>query len=229
MPADTPPLFLTPAAAFCRARLPAGALPARLARPELAVLDEAALREIVDVGRGHGLRLHRYKRTMGLPRVRRALGMLRGLQPAELLDVGSGRGAFLWPLLEAFPNLPVTSIDILPHRLEQLRAVRDGGLSRLAVEDMDLGSLSFPDGAFDGVTLLEVLEHVPDTERALAETLRVARRFALLSVPSKPDDNPEHIHLFDAAGLTQRLRAAGARRVSIDHVPGHILALALEA
>ena len=36
----------------------------------------------------------------------------RGLAPASLLDVGSGRGAFLWPLLEAFPGLPVIAVEI---------------------------------------------------------------------------------------------------------------------
>src|SRR5579859_6797225 len=57
------------------------------------------------LGRAHGLRLHKFKRTMLLPRVRAVLGILHGLQSLSLLDIGSGRGAFLWPLLHAFPVL----------------------------------------------------------------------------------------------------------------------------
>lgn len=90
----------------------------------------------------------------------------------------------------------------------------------------DSTPLPFDDNAFDVVTLLEVLEHMPDTARALSEVLRVARRWAVLSVPSKPDANPEHIHLFDTAALDRLLRATPAARVSFDYVPGHIIAVA---
>lgn len=78
------------------------------------------------------------------------------------------------------------------------------------------------------MTLLEVLEHIPDTTAALAHACRVARRFVVLSAPSKPDNNPEHIHLFDATGLEAPLRRAGAIRVTFDYVPGHLVAVAKE-
>ena len=64
--------------------------------------DNAAL---VEYGRSQGLKLHRFKRTAMLPRIRAVLGILRGLAPATLADIGSGRGVFLWPLLDAFPGL----------------------------------------------------------------------------------------------------------------------------
>ena len=57
-----------------------------------------------------GLRMHRFKRTGELPRVRAVLGVLRGLAVTSLGDVGSGRGAFLWPLLDAMPGVQVTAI-----------------------------------------------------------------------------------------------------------------------
>ncbi len=59
------------------------------------------------------------------------------------------------------------------------------------------------------------------------EAVRVARRFVAVSVPSKPDDNPEHIHLFDGRSLAALFREAGVSRVSIDHVLNHIVALAV--
>jgi hypothetical protein len=62
-----------------------------------------------------------------LPRVRRALGMLKGLRPKSLLDVGRGRGVFLWPLLEQFPELEVTAIDTSVVRAHDLDAVARGG------------------------------------------------------------------------------------------------------
>ena len=46
---------------------------------------------------------------------------------------------------------------------------------------------------------------------------------------TKPDDNPEHIHLFDEAGLSAQLRAAGAARVSARYVLNHLLLVAILA
>ena len=85
--------------------------------------------------------------------------------------------------------------------------------------------LPFSDGQFDVVTLLEVLEHIPDTASALREVLRVARRFVILTVPSKPDENPEHVHLFSADRLQSMLTEHGARRVTFERVPGHLIAV----
>jgi hypothetical protein len=90
-----PPLYTRLAAAYVRGKL------GRFLEPALDTLNEKALDEIIRFGRAEGLRLHRFKRTMGLPRVSKVLGILRGLGPASLLDIGSGRGAFLWPLLGA--------------------------------------------------------------------------------------------------------------------------------
>ena len=42
-------------------------------------------------GEAAGLRLHKFKRSALLPRVRRVFGYLRQLAPVDLLDVGSGR------------------------------------------------------------------------------------------------------------------------------------------
>jgi SAM-dependent methyltransferase len=206
-------------AAFARGRLGD-------AMPEAALKDDAAaFRE----GLARGLKMHKFKRLEDriLARVRRVLSMLAGLGPIDLLDVGSGRGAFLWPLLDAFPDLLVTAIDLDEQRATDLGAIGRGGLWRLSAAQMDATSLRFEDNAFDGVTLLEVLEHMPKPDLAALEAIRVAKRFVVASVPSKADDNPEHIQLFDPSSLTALFMNAGARRVSIDHVPGHMVALAL--
>jgi 2-polyprenyl-3-methyl-5-hydroxy-6-metoxy-1,4-benzoquinol methylase len=139
--------------------------------------------------------------------------------------VGSGRGTFLWPLLDAFPELPVTAIDKSPRRATDLGATRNGGITRLAAHEMDVLALDFAPRSFDVVTALEVLEHIEDTGRAVSQLLKVASRAIVVSVPSKPDDNPEHIHLFDGPGLARIFRAHGARKVAIDHVFDHMILL----
>lgn len=179
-----------------------------------------------DLALRHGLRLHRFKRSADLPRVRKVLGILRGIAPFDLLDIGTGRGVFLWPLLDAFPWLDVTALDRDHRRVADLQAVHDGGIDRLRPVQMDVQRLALADRSVDVVTFLEVLEHLPRPERAAAEALRVARRFVVLSVPSKEDDNPEHIHLFTRRSLESLLLGAGARRVTFDGVLNHLIALA---
>jgi 2-polyprenyl-3-methyl-5-hydroxy-6-metoxy-1,4-benzoquinol methylase len=224
---ENTPLYIQLAAAYVRGKLGhiSGIDRALLDLP-LEALDDAQLEALVQLGRAHELRLHRFKRTMGLPRVAKVLGMLKGIIPAELLDIGSGRGAFLWPLLDAFPWLPITALDTLDYRVADIQAVYEGGVASLTAIHGDATQLPFTDGQFDVVTLLEVLEHIPDTAAALDEVCRVARRFVVLSAPSKPDNNPEHIHLFDAAQLESLLRRMGIGRVTFDYVPGHLIAVA---
>jgi SAM-dependent methyltransferase len=218
--------FLPFAAAFVRGRyLQGDAICAseHQIKASLADLSSGDLQEVYLQGQQFGLRLHKFKRTRGLARVRRVIGSLQGLAPRSLLDIGSGRGAFLWPLLETFPELPVAAVDVCEQRASDLMAVRLGGIDRLTAAQMDVTDLKFNDGSFDTVTLLEVLEHIPQPSRAVSEVVRVARRFVVLSVPSKPDDNPQHIHLFDEQEIRRLFRREGVNRLTFDYVPGHMI------
>lgn len=184
--------------------------------------------ELVAWGIGEGLRLHKFKRNAELPRVRRVLSMLRGLlqEDGTLVDIGSGRGTFLWPLLAAFPSLRVTAVELEAGRVRDLLAVRRGGIDRLEVVHADACALPLPDRSAEVVTMLEVLEHLREPERAARRILAVARQAVIVSVPSKEDDNPEHLQLFTQRSLQALLEAAGAKRVRIEHVLNHMIALA---
>jgi ubiquinone/menaquinone biosynthesis C-methylase UbiE len=216
------------AAAYIRGKLHtiAGGKYPELFGSELEALSDDAIARLVALAREHELRLHRFKRSMDLPRVQKVLGILKGLQPANLLDIGTGRGVFLWPLLDALPYLPVTCVDRLDYRVADLQAMHAGGLTRLSALYGDVTTLPFADGNFDSVTMLEVLEHVPETRKALAEVCRVARRFVLFSVPSKADDNPEHIHLFNQQQLRALLAEQGVTRVHVEYVLNHLIVVA---
>ena len=209
-PLDPARYFVELAHAFIRGRLDRDASPA----------------ELVLRAREAELSLHKFKRKDGPPRVMDVLARLEGIRPASLLDVGSGRGAFLWPLLDRFPELPVTAIDRLEHRVGDIEAARRGGITRLRGALTDVTALPFDDRSFDVVTILEVLEHLERPETAAREVLRVADRFVVASVPSHEDDNPEHIQLFTRDTLTELLMTAGAAQVTIDYVRGHMVAVA---
>lgn len=217
------------AAAFVRGRQLQGVdvgLVGELAHGDLDLLTADELEGVLCQGAQAGLRVHKFKRTMELPRVQRVFGVLRSLAPSRILDLGSGRGVFLWPLLDAFPDLSVVAMDRDPTRARDIQAVRMGGIDRLSCLRMDAARLAFGDHAFPVVTMLEVLEHLADPQAALDELVRVAGRFAIVSVPSREDNNPEHLHLFHPQMLERMFARAGAARVRFDYVPGHLIAVA---
>lgn len=176
------------------------------------------------------LKRHYFKVKEDLPRVQVVLSFLQGIVPAgqctSLLDVGSGRGVFLFPLLREFPQLDVTSVDILPHRIELLDCIAEGGISNLHPLLVDICHCDLPDKSFDVVTMLEVLEHIPDTESAVKAAVRLARNYIIVSVPSKPDDNPEHIHLFSNDDLQNHFLNAGCSKVKFMSVTNHRIMVA---
>lgn len=176
------------------------------------------------------MKSHYFKAKEDLPRVQVVLGFLQGIVQAgqceSLLDVGSGRGVFLFPLLREFYDLQVTSVDILPHRVELLDCIRLGGVENLHPMLADICDGSLPEKSFDVVTMLEVLEHIPDTEKAVRNAVRLARKYIIVSVPSKPDDNPEHIHLFSNEDLKNHFLNAGCSKVKFMSVTNHRVMIA---
>lgn len=205
--------YVALAAAYAR-----GALRLPPATPDADALAAAARAE---------LRLHRFKRTMELRRLRPVLGALRGFAAEVVVDVGSGRGAFVWPLLDAFPALALTCVDVLDHRARLYADLARGGYVHVAGLRASATALPLADASADVVTALEVLEHLPDDgpARAARELVRVARRAVIVSVPAHADDNPEHVQLFTGATLTALFEAAGARRVALEHVLDHLVAV----
>ena len=194
-----------------------------------APLDQLTVGEceaLLEAGITAGLKLHHFKRHETLPRVKAVMGFLRGVQPESLLDVGSGRGVFLFPFMREFPWVPVTSLDILDKRVTLLNAIHDGGMENLTALKASICDWDAPDAAFDVVTLLEVLEHIPDVQAAVKNAVRLARRYVVVTVPSKPDDNPEHIYLLTKPVLTELFGTAGCNRLQFEGVPGHLFMVA---
>ncbi|MBR2479837.1 MAG: class I SAM-dependent methyltransferase [Clostridia bacterium] len=173
-----------------------------------------------------GVKAHYFKRSNLLPRVKKVLGFLTSVSPVSLLDVGSGRGAFLFPFLEEFPYSKVTSIDILPHRVELMENIANGGVKNLTAFNDDICTYSAPDNSFEVVTLLEVLEHIPNVEKAISNAVRLASKYVVVTVPAEEDDNPEHIRLLTKEILTDYFNARGVSRLSFEGVPGHLVMIA---
>lgn len=200
--------------------------PSLLDKPVEELTEEERL-EIVAAGQAAGLKLYPFKTgSREMPRVKRAIGFLRSVPFETMLDVGSGRGVFLLPFLVEFPWVRVTALEVLEKRVKFLDELSAGGFSQLTPLRGDLCAQPFPEDSFDVVTLLEVLEHIPEVDRAVASAVRMAKRYVVVSVPSKPDNNPEHIHLLTKPVLTELFRRAGCTRLHFDGVEGHLFLVA---
>ncbi|MBO0727313.1 MAG: class I SAM-dependent methyltransferase [Blastocatellia bacterium] len=200
-------------------------LAAAFVRGKLGGAGDLSSEDLIEMGKARGLRLHKFKRQAELPRVRKVLSVLRGLAPASLLDIGAGRGAFLWPLLDSFPRLEVIALDNNPIRIADIDAVRRGGRGNLRSLLADAAAIGMADDCVDVVTTLEVLEHLARPALAAAEAVRIARNFVVASVPSKEDDNPEHVRLFNRETFGALWMTAGARGVNIQYVLNHMIAV----
>ncbi|MGA2010600.1 MAG: class I SAM-dependent methyltransferase [Solirubrobacteraceae bacterium] len=138
----------------------------------------------------------------------RTLGeLLSQADPASLLDVGCGEGVLTARWARRLGTGRVVGVDFDDPKL----AAEWAGRRRpnLEFRAMAVEQLAFAAGEFDLVAATEVLEHVPDPERALAEMARVARRWLLVSVPHEP--------LWRALNL-----ARGAYVRELGNTPGHL-------
>ncbi|MBA2277674.1 MAG: methyltransferase domain-containing protein [Chloroflexia bacterium] len=104
------------------------------------------------------------------------------LHPGTLLDAGCGEGFVAEIFLAAMPDLSLTGFD--PHEgAIDLARQRNPGAT---FETGDLYRIAHEDDSFDVVCCFEVLEHLHEPDRALAEMARVARHAVVMSVPHEP-------------------------------------------
>ena len=202
-------------------------LPEALSTKPFDHLNPEEMQQIIDAGRRSDLKIYRFKTTHGeMPRIRKVMGFLKSIRFDTLLDVGSGRGVFLIPFLTEFPWVAVTAADILPHRVAFLNEIAAGGITNLTAIEANICCQPLPDKSVDVVTLLEVLEHILDVETAVCSAVRMAKKHIVVSVPSRPDDNPEHIHLLTRDRLTELFMGAGCTKLHFDGVNGHLIMIA---
>lgn len=150
------------------------------------------LDKLIDIAKNKKIDIHNFKNSK-LPRCEKVLGILKSIRPPSLLDVGFGRGTFLYPLLEFFGNINIASIDKkIPKEPYSLLK----SYNNLILLENDFLYNGFPDKSFHTLTALEVMEHVEDTEKFVEQCVRLSYGWIILSVPSKVDNNPQHIHFF---------------------------------
>ncbi|MCC6629080.1 MAG: class I SAM-dependent methyltransferase [Chloroflexi bacterium] len=110
------------------------------------------------------------QRDLAGMRLARCLAHLPG-GPGRLLLLGCGAGRHVRAIRRERPDLTVHGSDLSLTGVREATRYRDGAHYTVA----DALALPYCDAAFDSVVLFDLLEHVPDVERALDEIARVLR------------------------------------------------------
>lgn len=144
----------------------------------------------------------------------------------SVLEVGCGEGKLARHLYELRPaeRFEITDVDVT--------RVEPGLPSAISVRETSIYELPYESQSFDLVVCCEVLEHLEEPQRGLAELARVARHRVLLSTPWEPvwralnvargkylldlGNTPGHIQHFSRRGLLRlaesELRILATRR-----------------
>lgn len=109
--------------------------------------------------------------------------LLAQTETKTLLDAGCGEGFVTHYLAQKDASLRITGVDLSPEAVAFAQQ-QFGESARFRTGS--LYKLPFSDNSFDTVLCSEVLEHLDNTERAVAELKRVARRHVLITVPREP-------------------------------------------
>lgn len=148
--------------------------------------------------------------------------------PGEtILDCGVAEGTMTRHLVDQLPDRRVVALEYEDEAARVFkRDYADIPLLRASIYDIPL-----PDDSVDVCTAFEVLEHLEDPARALAEMRRVARRTVVVTVPYEPffrmgnmargkylkrlGNTPGHINHWTVSGL-RRLVSSRLPRARVD-------------
>ena len=113
----------------------------------------------------------------------RVLALVEEAAPRTVLDAGCGEGFATAYLSERLPNVAFEGVDVSEGAVEYARQHHG---AHAAYRVGSVYELPFDDDAFDLVLCSEVLEHLDQPEKAVAELKRVARQHVLMTVPLEP-------------------------------------------
>ena len=151
-----------------------------------------------------------------------SMKLVRTCQNPVILDVGCSSGFLVEDLLREVPQAAIIGADYLPDVvLSAARRVRIAPFLQF-----DLRNCPLPDDCLDGVTALNVLEHIDDDFKALKEIHRILRAGGLahIEVPADPssfdlyDQVLMHFRRYRLRDLMTKAQEAGFAILKATHL-----------
>lgn len=153
-------------------------------------------------------------------------GLASSIKPNRILDVGCGEGTTIVKLKQAKIGKILEGIDNSEDALRIGKSLYQG----INIKSGDIYKLPYKDSSFDLLICTEVLEHLKNPRKALAELRRVSSKYVLLSVPNEPffllanllrgkylrtlGNHPEHVSHWTNPNFKIFLRRNGFRIVA---------------
>ncbi len=114
-----------------------------------------------------------------LKRLKMVLKLINNERFENMLDVGFGSGIFLPTLVKNAQNL--YAIDIHQHIGLVEEMLKNAG-AKIRLKQASALNLPFENDSFDCITCLSVLEFIKDTDKAVSEMARVAKKNAKIII-----------------------------------------------
>lgn len=145
-----------------------------------------------------------------------------GAKPPAIMDIGCSSGAMLKLLLREFRDSSILGADYVRGPLDALAR----SLSGVPLLQFDLTACPLPDGSFDGIALLNVLEHIEEDEVALAHIARILKPggIVVIEVPAGPnlydiyDRQLLHQRRYRMRELIEKVSRRGLRVLTQSHL-----------
>jgi len=144
-------------------------------------------------------------------------------------DFGAGTGMYSLPIAAAVPRGRLYAIEPLPELLQRLDdklRADPPGAAQLTPVQTDGERIPLPDGAVDAAVMINVVHHVYDQPRTLAELVRILRPGGRLVVLEFGDIErpvgPERGHVLPHDQLRALVTGLGLRELAV-YEPGTLL------
>lgn len=149
------------------------------------------------------------------------LKLIKPLKPVRVLDAGCGEGFSIVKLSRNKIGKQITGID----NSKEAILLGKKMYPQLDISQGNIYELNFDSNTFDLVICTEVLEHLENPVKALAELKRVSKKYLVFSVPNEPifrisnfmrgkhllrfGNHPEHINNWSSTSFEKLLRKNG--------------------
>ena len=138
---------------------------------------------------------------------------------SRVLDIACGPGILCRKIAQRRPSATVLGVDFSQYTIEKNREV-DPGL-KIEYRCLDVRELSLIDRHFDVVTMCEILEHLDEPERVVAEAMSLLKpggRFIITTPHDNELTDPEHVRQWGHDELFHLLQPY-AQTISFMHFP----------
>ncbi|MGF1532511.1 MAG: hypothetical protein ACFCUI_02315 [Bernardetiaceae bacterium] len=173
------------AAAWARGKLMERLASSPLFEKPLQDLTLPEQEELIQMGYQAGMTPYFLQKQPLSPAMLGLFQVLRALQADHLLDVSAQEvePGFVWPLIDAFPYLPLTVVEVKNRWTPRLKALNHGGIQQLDTKETAAEAMTcFWSNQFDVTTSAYGMDHVSAPEKLMSELLRIAKRYVLLIV-----------------------------------------------